>query len=119
MTKLHAKESVRQQLDRERADLAASVAAAAAAGLDVKPCHLCSAPVVWCTTSGRFKRPKPVAVEIVAEGAGRVAIESDLIACAGAAPCAYEQGAATRYVWHECPGALSHVGAARARKVRP
>lgn len=120
MTNVHAKESPRQQLQRERLELEASTLKATDAGLDVKPCHLCGAPVVWCTTSGRVKRgTAPAAVEVVAAGAGHVVIEKDLIACAGAAPCAYVQQAATRYTWHECPGAISHVGAARARKVRP
>jgi hypothetical protein len=121
MTNVQPKLTPRQELDRRRgaAAVGASTAVAVAAGLEVKPCHLCAAPVVWCTTSGRFKRgPKPVAVEVVAEGDGRVAIEPSLIFCAGQAPCAYEIEAATRYRWHDCPGAISHVAGARARKVR-
>ena len=101
--------------------LAASIAEAAASGLNIQTCHLCTTRVVWCSTAPRpGQRLRPVSVEIVELGAGDVAITTNLFHCAGQSPSAYRTSVRTRFRMHgpHCTG-TSHVGAAPARKVRP
>lgn len=101
----------RQQSTAERSAIARSCNQATAAGLEVIECEHCGAPIVWCRLAvGR------AAVEIVQEGAGRVAIQGTLIA--GTTPDAYDQQEPTRYTWHRDRCVGSFVGQARARKVR-